>query len=173
MKYFTLVLFTLISLSSFSQNYLLADLNDDKTMLANFIKQSIAAKKLKENPVIVVNEKVLKDDELDTLNFYKSDILDMSLITKNMPAMTEIYGEQALNGVVLIEVKPLESCATKTISDSKVLFLLNDKPITEEAVKRIDPNSIESVTVIKNKEAIAKYTTEQFDGVVIIELKGE
>ena len=171
MKNIFLIIFGLLTFSGFSQDYLLADENSDKTMIADFIEKSIAEKKLKKNPVIVVNERVLKDNELDKLNFYKSDILEFSLIAMDNPQMVDIYGEQSLNGVLLIETKPFQEKAAKSISDSKVLFLLNDKPITQAELEKINPDTIESVDVIKDKKEIAKYTTDEYDGVIIIKLK--
>ena len=108
---------------------------------------------------------------MDKLNFYKSDILEFSLIAMDNPQMVDIYGEQSLNGVLLIETKPFQEKAAKSISDSKVLFLLNDKPITQAELEKINHDSIESVDVIKDKKEIAKYTTDEYDGVVIIKLK--
>ena len=171
MKNLFLIIFGLLTFSGFSQDYLLADENSDKTMIADFIEKSIAEKKLKKNPVIVVNERVLKDNELDKLNFYKSDILEFSLVAMDNPQMVDIYGEQSLNGVLLIETKPFQEKAAKSISDSKVLFLLNDKPITQAELEKINPDTIESVDVIKDKTEIAKYTTNEYNGVVIIKLK--
>ena len=171
MKNIFLIIFGLLTFSGFSQDYLLADENSDKTMIADFIEKSIAEKKLKKNPVIVVNERVLKDNELDKLNFYKSDILEFSLIAMDNPQMVDIYGEQSLNGVLLIETKPFQEKAAKSISDSNVLFLLNDKPITQAELEKINPDTIESVDVIKDKKEIAKYTTDEYDGVIIIKLK--
>ena len=171
MKNLFLIIFGLLTFSGFSQDYLLADENSDKTMIADFIEKSIAEKKLKKNPVIVVNERVLKDNHLDKLNFYKSDILEFSLVAMDNPQMVDIYGEQSLNGVLLIETKPFQEKAAKSISDSKVLFLINDKPITQAELEKINPDTIESVDVIKDKKEIAKYTTDEYDGVVIIKLK--
>jgi len=171
MKNLFLIIFGLLTFSGFSQDYLLADENSDKTMIADFIEKSIAEKKLKKNPIIVVNERVLKENELDKLNFYKSDILEFSLVAMDNPQMVDIYGEQSLNGVLLIETKPFQERAVKSISDSKVLFLLNDKPITQAELEKINPDTIESVEVIKDKKEIAKYTTDEYDGIVIIKLK--
>jgi hypothetical protein len=171
MRNLFLIIFGLLTFSVFSQDYLLADENSDKTMIADFIEKSIAEKKLKKNPVIVVNERVLKDNELDKLNFYKSDILEFSLVAMDNSQMVDIYGEQSLNGVLLIETKPFQEKSAKSISDSKVLFLLNGKQINQEDLEKINPDKIESVEVIKDKEEIAKYTTDNYDGVVKINLK--
>ncbi len=67
--------------------------------------------------------------------------------------------------------KPLPERAVNSISESKVLFLLNEKPITQAELEKINPDKIESVKVIKNKKEIAEYTSDEYDGVIIIEMK--
>jgi hypothetical protein len=171
MRNIFLIIFGLITFNGFSQEYLLSDENSEKNMLAEFIQKSIAENKLKKNPVIVVNEQVLKETELDKLNFFKSDILGISIISMDNPQMIAIYGDQSLNGVVLIEMKPFQERAVKSIFDSKILYLLNDKPITRLELEKISTDKIESIDVIKNEMEIAKYTIEKVDGVVIIKMK--
>ncbi len=171
MKNLFLILFGFLTLSGFSQQYLLADENSDKNMLAEFIQKSIAENKLNENPVVVLNKRVLKGQELDKFNFYKSDILDISLVAKDNPQVVDIYGKQSLNGVLLIETKPFQERAVKSISDSKVLYLLNEKPVTVAELEGINPDEIESVHVVKNKSEISKYTSDKVDGVIIIIMK--
>ena len=171
MRNLFLIVFGFLTFNGFAQEYLLADENSDANMLAEFIKKSIAEKKLKENPVIVVNERVLKETELNKLNFYKSEIVGISIMAMDNAQMVDFYGKQSLNGVILIETKPFQERAAKTISDSKVLYLLNDKPITQAELEKINPDKIKSVDVIKNKKEILKYTSEKIDGVVIIKMK--
>lgn len=171
MRNLFLILFGFLTFTGFAQDYLLADENSDKNMIADFIEKSIAEKKLKKNPVIVVNERVLKDGELDKLNFYKSDIIEFNIIAMDNPQMEGIYGKQSLNGVLLIETKPFQERAAKSISDSKVLILLNEKPITEAELEKINPNEVESVNVVKDKNEISKYTSDKVDGVLIITMK--
>jgi len=171
MKNLFLIIFGLLTFSGFSQDYFLADENSNKTMIADFIEKSIVEKKMRKNPVIVVNERVLNENELDKLNFYKSDILEFNLIAMNNPQMVDIYGEQSLNGVLLIETKPFQERASRSISESKVLILLDDKQITQAELEKINPDTIESVDVIKDKKEIAKYATDKYDGIVIIKLK--
>ena len=68
MRNLLLIIFGLLTFNGFAQDYLLADENSDKNMIADIIKISIAEKKLKKNPVIVVNERVLKNDQLISIN---------------------------------------------------------------------------------------------------------
>lgn len=51
------------------------------------------------------------------------------------------------------------------------LYLLNGKKISMEELGNIPQNSIESMTVLKNEEAVQKYGEEGRDGVVIIKTK--
>ncbi|AFU69939.1 hypothetical protein P700755_003295 [Psychroflexus torquis ATCC 700755] len=99
MRNLFLIIFGFLTFNGFTQDYLLADENSDKNMIADFIEKSITEKKLKKNPVIVINERVLKDDQLDKLNFYKSDIIEFSIIAMDNPQMEGIYGKQSLNGL--------------------------------------------------------------------------
>ncbi|AKD04497.1 M56 family metallopeptidase [Pontibacter korlensis] len=52
-----------------------------------------------------------------------------------------------------------------------VLYLLDDKEISYEEMKAIDPNNIASVDVVKNKEAVEKYGEKGKNGVVHIKTK--
>jgi len=51
------------------------------------------------------------------------------------------------------------------------LYFLDNKVISLQELKDIDPNTIGSITVIKGKEDMKPYTTENYDGVVIINTK--
>jgi hypothetical protein len=171
MRNLFLIIFGFLTFSGFSQQYLLADENSDKNMLAEFIQKSIAEKKLNENPVVVINERVLTGQNLEKFNFFKSEILEISVLAKDNPQIVNVYGKQSLNGVLLIETKPFQERAVKSISDSKALYLLDEKLITEAELERINPDEIESVTVVKDKNEISKYTSDKVDGVVIIKMK--
>lgn len=171
MKYLVIILIGLTILSCSSKKYVLADQSSDNQKLVGLIDKLKKEKKIKKNPVIVINEKVIENTELKNLKIYNSDIIGISVINKDNSEMTKIYGEKSINGVILIETKPFQEKATRTISESKVLFLINGKEITQEEMEKIDPNDIKTVTVIKDKKEIIKYTTEKYDGVVIIEMK--
>ena len=51
------------------------------------------------------------------------------------------------------------------------LYLVNGKEISAEERNKIDPSSIQSITVLKNEEAVRKYGNKGKDGVVEIILK--
>lgn len=60
---------------------------------------------------------------------------------------------------------------TKHHSNSKVLYIVNGKKISNKSLKKINPKNIESLQVIKNKKELLKYTKKEFDGAIIITLK--
>lgn len=87
--------------------------------------------------------------------------------------LTKIYGVQAINGVIFIKSIPLLA-DNKTVQPvGKILFMLGDKRITKEEAMDIDPETIESIDIIKSQDEIAHYTTENIESVVIIKLKNE
>ena len=58
-----------------------------------------------------------------------------------------------------------------TTQSENVVYILNDKEINRDEFKKISPNDIESITVIKDKEAIAKYGQKAKDGILLIKTK--
>jgi len=49
--------------------------------------------------------------------------------------------------------------------------LLEGNKISFEDMKKIDPMDIESVDIVKSKSEILKYTSNAYDGVIVIKLK--
>jgi beta-lactamase regulating signal transducer with metallopeptidase domain len=70
-------------------------------------------------------------------------------------------------------MKP-DSSGIKTISSmpNDILYLVDGKETTAEVVQAIDPNTIESVSVLKDKDMIKKYTAKDVEGVIVIIRKG-
>lgn len=83
----------------------------------------------------------------------------------------KLIDQDSKTSIQVNETKPNQVQSTIKKSNKKVLFLIDGKEISEEDLEKIDPNDIEEITVIKNKELISNYTTEDYDGVVIIKLK--
>lgn len=164
-------------MSIFSQSYLLSDKSVDKNKIANFIKKSIKEDKISENPVIVVDEKVLTSNELNTFNFSDEEIVSISIVSKKQAILALLYGEQSKNGVIMIVTKQyqksLDEIASREIENDtgNVLYLLDGKKITKKEVSKIETFKIKSINVIKDPSEIAKYTTDSYEGVIIIDLK--
>jgi hypothetical protein len=56
-------------------------------------------------------------------------------------------------------------------SDKNILYLIDGKEVSANDIKKLETNNIASVTVIKDKKEVAKYTDKKYEGVVIIKLK--
>lgn len=78
--------------------------------------------------------------------------------------------EVVSNNPKQIEVNKPEK-ASKAFVDHNVLFIVDGKELTNSNLKSIDPNTIESINVIKNKLEIRNYTYKDYDGVIVIKLK--
>ncbi|OFX87834.1 MAG: hypothetical protein A2W99_16090 [Bacteroidetes bacterium GWF2_33_16] len=163
-----------------SKRYLLTDSNKDKSFLVNKLKEEKSKGLISKKPIIVVDgvpyrfDYELKDSSLD---ISKSEIKKIEILEREIGI--RIYGDFAKDGVVVITTnkqvdqseRKSEDKPKKSLEESKVLYLLGDKIITKKDLDSLDPDDIESIEVIKNKEAIKKYTSEDYDGVIIINLK--
>jgi hypothetical protein len=52
-----------------------------------------------------------------------------------------------------------------------ILYVIDGEESDKEVVEQLNPSEIESITVLKNKEAVNIYTSEDVDGVIIINTK--
>ena len=57
------------------------------------------------------------------------------------------------------------------VQKQNILCILDGKEILQENLRKINPDNIKSIDVIKNAEGIKKYTQKKYDGVVVIYLK--
>lgn len=62
---------------------------------------------------------------------------------------------------------------TKGIMTNNVLYILDGKEVTVEEVNKIEPNSIESISVLKDENAVKLYGDKGKNGVIIIKTKGK
>ena len=69
------------------------------------------------------------------------------------------------------EIVPMQTKQTGlTLNDKDVLILLDGKQVLNDVLQKVDPNTIESIEVIKGAD-VKKYTTGGYQGVVKISLK--
>lgn len=54
---------------------------------------------------------------------------------------------------------------------NRLLIFIDEKKVTGEELNKLNPNDIESITVLKDKSAVNLYGEEGKNGVVIIKLK--
>ena len=54
---------------------------------------------------------------------------------------------------------------------SKILYIVDGKILSESKLKKLDTNKIDSLTVIKDKKEVSKYTKKKYDGEIVIVMK--
>ncbi|TLX73740.1 hypothetical protein E9993_14880 [Labilibacter sediminis] len=157
-----------------STRYFLNDENQDKKYLVNYIKDLDG--EITEKPLIIIDGFAYDYESLkvNKIPLSKDEIHKLDYLSKDSKGAINIYGERGKNGVVLILSKKsqerLQEKSAATLNNSKVLFLIGDKEISQEDLNRINPNDIESIEVIKEKESVSKFTSKDYDGVVIINI---
>ncbi|MFD1614799.1 M56 family metallopeptidase [Gelatiniphilus marinus] len=82
----------------------------------------------------------------------------------NATPLKTVVGHQTSNSIVF-------GNSLKVKNGVKPLILLDDLEIPEEDLNAINPNEIESITILKDKKATALYGDKAKNGVVIIESK--
>jgi hypothetical protein len=168
-KLFILVfLFTSCSLN----RYFLTDKGNDKRFLVNTIKKSSSSGEIQKKPIIVVDGTPYRYDyELKSkgLPFSKNDIKQIDILKKDVGI--KVYGDYAKDGVILVTTKSESNKESSSFDNSNVLILLENKEITRSKMEGINPNDIESIEVFKDKDMVKKYTSQDYDGVIVIHLK--
>jgi len=167
-KFFVIILSLVILGSCSSKRYLLSDNNADKSFLVNTLKEAKSKGLISKKPIVVVDGVPYRyEHELkrSPLGFSKSEIMHIEILKRDVGI--SIYGDFAKDGVVVITTNRNQ----KPFDESKILILLEDKTITMQELESMDPNDIESIEVIKNKEIIKNYTSKDYDGVIIINRK--
>lgn len=136
-----------------------------------------------EEPLILLDGVPLKKG-VEALN---PDDIESIEVVKN-DAAVRIYGSEAKNGVVRIISKkaaaknddknftlrltdPSASNFLGLHTDDLPYFLVDDKESSQEEVRKMGPNKIESVNVLKGEGAIKKYGDKGKNGVLEIKTK--
>ena len=124
---------------------------------------------IKQNKGVVFNLNSIDPNTIASISIFKDK------------AAIAAYGEEGKDGVILIKTKKKEptTTITGTIADGTVvktttadpLYIVDGKIRTKEEINTIQPENIESVSVLKAEQAIAKYGEQGKNGVVIIVLK--
>jgi len=166
----SIVLFLLSGCTS--NRYLLTDPGEDKKFLIEFIKELSDRGELSKHPLLVVDgvpKRYKVELKNEKLQLSKEQIASMDRMQQN--TAEEIYGEPAKEGVLLITTKAKEYEKNMPFNKDKVLFIVEDQEYSYEELIKINPDDIASITVIKGKKDMKPYTTEDYEGVVIIHLK--
>ena len=122
----------------------------------------------KEKPLVYIDGKLSDNDGLESTN--PNSIKSVSVLKDK--AAIEKYGEKGKNGVILITTKENKKSATLFNSDKEEPIIYIDGELSKnEVLKKLDPDSIEKMEVLKGEKAIEEYGEKAKNGVILITLK--
>lgn len=133
---------------------------------------------INSTPLIVLDGKIAANFKLNELS---PDSIKSISVLKDA-ASTAKYGPEGANGVLVITTKNADS---KLLMENKIilrgnntygknpLYVLDDKIMGEASINEIDPNKVQSITILKDASAIALYGKMGENGVMLIETKKE
>ncbi|GET22102.1 hypothetical protein [Prolixibacter denitrificans] len=177
MKKILLILIVAMMAGCTSNRYLLTDNNKNNKYLVNRINELKKEGKITDKPLLMVDDSVISPESLKAypLPLSSTDIAQIDFLPKNSEKAINIYGEKGKNGVVTILTKKhqayLQQKAIQPQPKGKVLYLVDGLQMTLDNLKKIDKNSIESISVITDKNSIRKYTSGDYNQAVMIKLK--
>ena len=97
----------------------------------------------------------------DTIRIEFSDLMDLEMGATSLKDSTGIDSKEnvkfAISGTDVIKNKPL--------------IFIDEKKVTNEKLNELNPNNIESISILKDKSAIDLYGEDGKDGVILITLK--
>jgi hypothetical protein len=146
-------------------------------------------KKSKNNGNVTVSKYPITDSTVETSNALKSvKITDKDIYIDGVKATNDEFSELDPNAIDKVEVNTFENSVkiptktinisadnfeVKTISKEKPLIILNGKRTLNslEDLNKLDPNLIQSMNVLKGKNAIEKYGKDGENGAIEISTK--
>jgi len=141
-----------------------------------------------DRPLWVVNNIALTDEKVSEMveKALKPEDVESMTLLKGAEA-TALYGSSARNGVVIITLKKSQTNSNVAAEKESLsvtgasfathpLVVVDGKeiPTTDEAamfMKNLLPEKIESITVLKDPNALAKYGDRGKNGVLFVNLK--
>lgn len=119
-----------------------------------------------EDALYIIDGKEVSGEELRML---KAEDIHAITVLKSGPA-TSKYGNKAKSGVIMIETK--KSAESNNDSLPKhVLYIIDNREADKGKFKKLDPDDIYSISVLKDEKSIKKYGAKGKNGVIIIHTK--
>jgi TonB-dependent SusC/RagA subfamily outer membrane receptor len=116
----------------------------------------------KASPLYIVD-----GQEVSSMDHLNPDDIESISVLKDKSA-TSIYGEKGKTGVVIIKTKKLDSKLEFKGVESP-LFIVDDQEVT--SVNHLNPEDIESISVLKDGSATSGYGEKGKNGVIVITMK--
>jgi len=171
MKNYIFISIWIFILSACSSNrYLLTDKGPDSKYLIEKIEKSAQKGLISKTPMLVIDGHPYRYDvELKKgLRLTKTDINQIDILEHETG--TNLYGSRGKKGVVLIMTFTGEKLYGLTKLEGNVLILCEGNKFTKKELWNINPMEVDSIEIIKSKDEVVKYTTDNFQAVVVIKL---
>lgn len=117
-------------------------------------------------PLFILNGEEISKEKMDNLK--PDDIKSINVLKRE--SATKKYGDKGKNGVVIISSDEI-AINIKGESLETPIFMLDGKEISKEEMEKINPDAIESISVLKGDSAAKKYGEKGANGVIEIILK--
>ena len=136
---------------------------------------------LDSKPLIILDNKEINFDDFEKIN--KEILFSISVLKGE--AATKLYKQKGQNGVIIIETKNNDDkkldVKSTTAEAALKTFLLNNKPliiadnkeITSDDLEKINPDDINSMSILKDAASKKLYGEKGSNGVIIIEIKNK
>ena len=164
MKYLYVLPVAAITLTTFARPEISNELNEISTIKVNDITSILDAKEV-NNSLMAVDT---AQKTVITESTFKSTLPEDSIQSKTQHFFLKMEKTKATSVPLKIGQITLQDSCISTIPEIPVLFIVNGKEVSVDSVKMIDPNKIETITILKDKYAITQYGEKGKEGVVSI-----
>ena len=164
MKYLYVLPVAAITLTAFARPEISNELNEISTIKVNDITSILDAKEV-NNSLTAVDT---AQKTVITESTFRSTLPEDSIQSKTPHFFLKTEKVKATSVPLKIGQITLQDSCISTTSEIPVLFIVNGKEVSADSVKIIDPNKIETITILKDKYAITQYGEKGKEGVVSI-----
>ena len=163
MKYLYVLPVAAITLTAFARPEISNELNEISTIKVNDITSILDAKGVNNSLTAVDTAQKIAITESTFRSIQTEDSVQRK--TQHFSLTREV---KATSFPLTIGQITFQDSCTSTIPEIPVLFIVNGKEVSVDSVKMLDPNKIETITILRDKYAITQYGEKGKDGVVSI-----
>ena len=164
MKYLYVLPVAAITLTAFARPEISNELNEISTIKVNDITSILDAKGVNNSLTAVDTAQKIAITE----STFRSIQTEDSVQRKTQHFSLTREKVKATSFPLTIGQITFQDSCTSTIPEIPVLFIVNGKEVSVDSVKMLDPNKIETITILRDKYAITQYGEKGKDGVVSI-----
>ena len=163
MKYLYVLPVAAITLTAFARPEISNELNEISTIKVSDITSILDAKEVNNSLTAVDTAQKIAITESTFRSIQTEDSVQRK--TQHFSLTREV---KATSFPLTIGQITFQDSCTSTIPEIPVLFIVNGKEVSVDSVKMLDPNKIETITILRDKYAITQYGEKGKDGVVSI-----